>query len=381
MFEKVSKLIFVFVFILMLVIPLAATNFASGKISEDEKRALAEFPDVTTESGSFNIKFTQEFENWFDDNIGFRSTFISQDAKIQYYLFDSISDNKDMYLGPNGELNYATSEMITDYQHNNLYTNSDLSNIANSFMELKNYIENTGALFYYFQCWDKHTVYPEYFPKTVIQYGEQSKTDLFVKAICEQTDVKVISPKKELIELKGQYDTYSKYGDATHWTQRGAYIGYIKLMEALNAKNESEFRVLGEEDYNLTFKDQGSTLFGGIHFAEDIEEFEIKNPAAVLTNEKLTFLGEDKLHRYYTNDVVDNDVRLLILGDSYFADFLLDDLAESFHEVLIIWADYIMDIPQIMEVYKPDIVVLECAERCDRTRRVINLVNSGFGEG
>lgn len=59
---------------------------------------------------------------------------------------------------------------------------------------------------------------------------------------------------------------------------------------------------------------------------------------------------------------------ILILGDSYFESFILDDIAESFYETLIIWGDYCGQFERIIDIYKPDIVIVENAERCDRVK-------------
>jgi hypothetical protein len=128
---------------------------------------------------------------------------------------------------------------------------------------------------------------------------------------------------------------------------------------------------LQETDYIITAPDQGSTLFGGIHRVDNIENFEIKNPGAVLTNEKLTAYSDDKRHRFFTNDHADNNTRLLIIGDSYFNSYIIDDLAESFHETIIIWGEYLSDVQNIIDAYDADIVIIEAAERLDRTGRII----------
>ena len=326
---------------------------------------------VYFEDGTRNENYTQDFETWINDNIGFRSTMIIQNAKMQFYLFNVLSNNSDMLLGPNGEFNYATQAIITDYQHNNLYSEEKLKEIAESFQYLKEYVEKKGAQFYYYQCWDKHSIYPEYFPRTVLQFGEKSKTDCFIDAIRKYTDVYVISPKEDLLNAKAICSPYSKWGDSTHWSQRGAYIGYLKLMNTINNYSELQYSILQEKDYNITVQDQGQTLFGGIHKVDELEDFSIINTQAVLTNEKITLFSEDQRHRCFTNDAVDNKTRLLVLGDSYFNSFIIDDLAESFYEVIMLWGGYVEKLESIMDEYKPDIVVIEAAERVDRTGIII----------
>ena len=375
MFNKVSRAVFSALFLAMLIIPLVTTNLKDRKVSVAENRRLAAQAHLRNSDGTLNENFTADFETWINDNIGQRSSMVLNNAKIQFHVFNVLSNNSNMYLGPYGELNYATEDMLKDYQHANLYNEDRLKLIADSMQCLSDYVENRGAPFFYFQCWDKHSIYPEYFPTSVVQTGDVSKTDGIIKALLDYTNVKVISPKQDLLDVKSVYPTYSVWGDASHWNPRGAYIGYLKLMEAINANSDIQYRVLQESDYNITTPDQGSTLFGGIHRVDYIEQFDIREPKAVLTDEKLaSYSVEDERHHYYTNNAVDNDTRLLVIGDSYFNNFIMDDLAESFHETIIVWGNYLDDIQAIMDAYDPDIVVVEAAERVDRTRRIISAV-------
>ena len=367
MFEKRIKVVFIVLFLGMIAIPLFKTNFKGGDVSESEKRKLASFPKLYNEDGKINTLYSSDFETWFNDNIGFRSEIVSINANIQYYGFDVLAKNSDMYIGPNGELKYATPDILCSFQLNDLKDDILLSRLSEGFQYADDYLSERDIQFYYYQCWDKQSIYPEQFPKTVLQHGEISKTDQIVETLENRTSVNVISPKQSLIEGKIIYDTYSAWGDPTHWTPRGAYIGYLELMDSINSENNNEYYTLQESDYIITEKDLGSTLFGGIHEECMIESFEIKEPKAKLTNEKLTLYGGINGHSFYTNDEVDNDTRILIIGDSYFDSFLLDDIAESFHETILIWGDYANDFEAIIEEYNPDIVVVENAERCDRT--------------
>lgn len=237
MFYKVNKILFIASFIAMLVIPLFTTNMQKDKISESENRTLAQMPSLCNEDGTLNKEFTSGFEAWINDNIGFRDSMVIINAKIQYSLFHVLSNNSDYYLGPKGELNYATPAILLDYQHLNLYPEELLKNFAESLQYINDYVENKNSQLYYYQCWDKQSIYPEYFPDTVIQHGDTSKTDEIVRGLKKYSSINVISPKRELLDSKSIYDPYSKYGDATHWSQRGAYIGYLKLMSTINENN------------------------------------------------------------------------------------------------------------------------------------------------
>lgn len=373
MCQKIIRNVFVLIFIMMLVIPMLTTNLKEDVVSSAENRVLAQYPKLYQEDGTRNSDFNEEFENWFNDNIGLRSYMVTTNAKIQYYLFDVLANNSDMYLGPKGELNYATSDMLVDYQHLNLKSEEELGLLEEGYQFMDTYLKEKGIQLYYFQCWDKHSIYPEQFPDIVKQYGEKSKTDQIVETLNDKTSVHVVSPKEQLIKGKDEYQTYSVWGDPTHWTDRGAYIGYNMLMDEINENNNGMYKVLQESDYNITVDDIGSTLFGGIHEECMCEKFEIKKPRASLTNEKLSLLADDERHRFFTNNYAKNKTRILVLGDSYLGGFLIDDLAESFYETMLIWGDHTYIFKQLIETYSPDIVIVENAERCDRTEGFVDM--------
>lgn len=367
MYKKVLNICFCVAFVLCIGLPLMFTNLKDNVVSESENRYLTGKPGLYTEEGTLNRAFLTDFESWFNDNVGFRDEIVVTNARIQYNVFQQLSNNTDYLLGPNGEFNYATDAMIADYQHFNLKDEETLEQIGESYQFISDWLADQEIQFYYFQCWDKHSIYPEQFPISINQYGDISKTEQFVSVLENETNIHVVNPREELIAGKNQYETYSRYGDPSHWTRRGAYIGYLELMSAINAENDNQYKVLQEADYDLSLTDQGSTYFGGIHEVNMLESFEIIEPKAYQTDEKLTLYADDERHRVFTNDSVNNDTRVLVLGDSYVNSFIIDDLAESFHETYMIWGDYTKDLDEIIEAYQPDIVICENAERCDRT--------------
>lgn len=351
----------------MIAVPLTATFFQHEEIAVEQNRPLAPMFRICDRPGHFNPSFNLEFEDWINDHIGFRTLFVNQNGKMRYYLVGRFSIDRPMFFGPEGELNYASFEYIQDYQHRNLYSEEYLNKAAESLQTLSDYAKEKGTQLYYYQCWDKPSIYPEYFPKTILQYGDKSKTDGIVQAFQEKTDVTVISPKEDLIKGKENYETYSVFGDPTHWTQRGAYLGYLKLMEEINRRNQNSFYVLKEDDYTITTTDQGMYLYGSIHKVDLLERFELKDPKAKLTQDRITVGKEDSRTLFYTNDAADNDSRIVLIGDSYFYYYILDDIAESFHETIFLWGDHLEEYQEIINGYAPDILIIENAEREDRS--------------
>lgn len=375
MFKKVYNFLFILAFLAVLAIPLIFADYSGGEISENENRYLADFPKLTVD-GKFNESFTAECETWFRDHMGLRQKLVMANAKLQYHVFHRMLNTDAYYIGTNGDINYATQDMLQDYAHNNLRVESTVAYIGNSYQTVSNWLAQKDIPFYYVQCYDKHSIYPEQFMDTVNQYGEISKTDQVITYLKNETTVKTIDLKPVLMEGKANYEVYSNWGDPSHWSERGAYIGYQHIMQTINADWDGTLRILEESDYEITVTDQGIRR-NWISFEEDmLEKFTLKSPQA-RTGDKAVMgqWAEDQRHRVFVNESCNNNQKLLLMCDSYFNNYLVEDFAESFSEVWVVWGDYTDELPEIIEFYQPDLVIYECAERVDRSFNVANLAN------
>lgn len=348
----------------MLVVPLITLNRSADAISEQENRPLTERPKLIRD-GAINTGITSEIESYLDDRIGFRNELISANAIMQYKVFDRMENGNRYRLGPDGEFHIIENNMLKDYQHLNLFSEKKLGSYVNSFQTVKDYLEGRGCEFYYMQCWDKQSIYPEYFPTSVNQYGDISRTDQLMTGLLNETDINVVPLKQVFIDNKPAYEVYSKYGDPVHWTQRGAFIGYTELMNALNKDREDKFKVLTEDDFDITVTDQGMSFYGGVRRSNFSEDFKRKATYAVLDEgykESHPVFDGIKVY-HYTNDEAGNDKKVMIVGNSFIVNYLMEDLAESFGETLMVWDDIDTDSLAWIEEYDPDIVIFEMVER------------------
>lgn len=375
MFKKINNIVFTTLFLLVFFIPLLFTKWESGGVSLRENRNLAPFPALTID-GEFNLAFTGEFETWFMDHMGFRSDLIDANTKLMENVFDRSLTTSDVKIGKTGDFIYAPTFIIEDYAHVNLRTEEDITAIGQSYQIINDWLDSKEIPFYYIQCVDKHTIYPERFIPAVMQIGTVSKTDQVMAYLQEETSVNAIYFKEILEANRLEYNVFSHWGDSTHWTCRGAYISYQYMMERINENMASPLRILREEDYDITVQ----TEPGPNGQIEQVEYFYIRNPNAISSD--ISDMGpwsEDIRHSIWINPEADNNVRLLLMADSYFNGYLLDSIAESFREVWLVWGDYTLDLPEIVELCDPDMVIYECAERVDRSDDVCiladNLIN------
>lgn len=369
MFKKINNCILIVLFLAVLALPLLFTRWESGGVSEAENRNLAQFPALSVD-GAFNPSFTKEFETWFMDHMGLRQKLISFNTDLMKNVFGRSLTTSDYKIGKTGDSIYATDAIIKDFAHINLRSEKDVEKIGNSYQVISDWLAQKNIPFYYVQCVDKHTIYPERFISSVRQIGNISKTDQVMDRLENETTVHAIYFKYPMLEARDQYDVFSHWGDPTHWTDRGAYVSYRYMMDRLNQNMETPLKVLQEEDYKIGYV----AHTGNDGQTEQIEKFVVANPKAQKADTSVMGKwGEDHRHSVWKNPEAGNNKRLLLMCDSYFNNHLVDDIAESFSEVWLVWGDYTSKLPQIVNLYDPDIVIYECAERVDRSTAICNL--------
>ncbi len=373
--EKIINIVFIVLFLAILTAPMVFADFSGSGVSENENRYLADLPKLTVD-GKLNEAFSAEVEDWLMDHMGFRQELVRANAALHYHGFRSLLNQKNFFLGVDGSLNYATEKIRADYAHTNLYSPEKLADLCEDYQKISDYFQNRGIQFYYVQCYDKQSIYPEQFMDTIYQYGEKSRTDCLMEALAGNTTVDVIDLKEPLLAAKAEYEVYSNWGDPTHWTPRGARVGYRVIMERINLRNGGMLRVLEDEDFTITQEDQAQQL-SWYHYEEDIlEKFNLKSSAAVeLDADQLGQWGSDARHRIWENPEAGNDQVLLLVCDSYFASYIARDFAESFGRVILIWADYTWQMTELSSYFEPDILIFETVERASRNDLVPQLAS------
>lgn len=349
--RKVLNYIFVVLFLAVCIIPLIFSNKKAGMISTVENRALAEFPKVFNDDGTVNPELKTGFNSWLNDNIGFRDTLMSLNTKIQYTLFDKINSS-DVISGKNGWLFYQGEGgiSINDYQAKTLYTEKQLKRILKNVTELQKWCDDNGMEFVLMLMPNKEHIYREYMPDGIEEVHEEKKIDLVVDYIRENSDIKVVYPKEELLKAKEKYDVYYKYD--THWNDMGAYEGYKALMASLNITPVS-FENIETREYDSGDLANMAMLSGltkaytesFITYDDDVE----------------TLYEDDKGNNTYKKlKYANGQGKIFFMGDS-FRDAMCPMISRTFE-----YSDFVHRDTKIYDEVlreKPDIFVYEMVER------------------
>lgn len=365
MLKKIEWLMCV-LFVAIITIPALLAHREKGRISDMENRYYADAPSLFTDEGSFNQNICGDFDSWIEDNLRFRNTVMKVNANVQYKLFQRIV-KEDEKANSEGELFFADKPKIEEYQHKNLLSDEELTIYLTQLENINQYLKNQEIDFYYLQCYEKESIYPEKYLEGINQLGDISKAQQVTQAIDEKTTVKQIPIYGTLMEHKNE-GIYYRVLDSGHWNERGAFWGYTALIDKIK-EDYSNIASASEEDYDIGLEESKRIIYGMEYpYPEKSMTYTIKNPKAVekeledVNPEMNQLIIYKEYTHYYENDEAGNDYRILLIGDSFVRQFIKDDVAEHFSKTLSIdWLN-ISQMDKVVKMYQPDIIVLESSE-------------------
>ena len=103
-----------------------------------------------------------------------------------------------------------------------------------SLQNLSNYVESIDASFVFVLAPNKHSIYPDYLPQSVVPAVQTITDRVFESA--ERHGVSVLDLRQPLRELRSEVQAYLKTD--THWTHAGGALAYTQIMSFLNEKSD-----------------------------------------------------------------------------------------------------------------------------------------------
>ncbi|MGN0366679.1 MAG: hypothetical protein ACI4E5_12175 [Suilimivivens sp.] len=329
-----------------------------------------------TERPTFNIAnyktYTAEYEKFYNDNLPFRSKWISMNSKLDFFLFKK-SPSDDVILGEDGWLFYL--EELPDFQKNNLYTKEQLEATRKEVLQTKNYLNNLGIEFYVFIAPNKTSIYGEYMPDYMDRKEGASRTQQLVDYLQMTTDVNIIFPKRELQQAANDYSDMPLFFKLdTHWNYLGGYYGSKILLEKMGIEmpvmEELTYEVINEPVFYWNGYDLANMM--GL---SDVLDVDVNYNLSGYSTSKVIYDGDvpNDVGAFNTycrtfSDAPDSR-RVLLVRDS-FATAMMPYLAAQFQEIYSPFAHY-MTKEQIAEE-APDILIVELVERKELRGRLIS---------
>lgn len=224
-------------------------------------------------------------------------------------------------------------------------------------LSTKAYLDARGIEFVLMIPSNKEEIYSDNLPDYIRKRGEQTRAEQVISYLREETGIRIVYPKEDLLAYKDQYDLYWHYD--THWNYLGAYIGAKSLLRELG------IQIPQVEELTITPND-----FSGYDLANMMnlrDYYKNNKPAEVSydvsgypTNNMTVIQAIDATELIYQSDSPDRR-RLFLVRDS-FAGGMAPVLASNFaYTYMPHWNGCFEQ--SMIDEQQPDIFVYEVVER------------------
>lgn len=368
--KSVLDLLFLILFTVVIIVPIATTDFFGGKYSQIEQRTLAKFPiSINQDTGELNIS-KSAIQNWINDNIGQRNHLIKICVNFKYKLLGQ-STSQQVLIGRDGWHYYTMDHNIEIATGQYPLSEDDLKVIAQNQQSIADYYKSIGKKYILMLTPSKVSIYPEYLPMSSRTLS-RTPIDIVADYLRENTDVIVYNAKDALLDAKNSGETQLYHKTDTHWNEKGSYYVYRGLHSVL-VENE----ILDDKPISVTFEDgsykgEFSAMLGDFDLlppeqapianwsvnSVEVKEGELFNSVQKVENEKGSHQGAN----LYTNSLV-KPLSAEIYGDSQIED--IRKIPQYLSEHFSIFVKYsVRNISSVVDsVINPDVVIFSCSER------------------
>jgi hypothetical protein len=216
-------------FVLIIALPLG-TNLAGidGADPSAERRDLSQFPN-RPDSWKSVATFPDALGHWFDDHFGFRNLLVRWYAESRLFVL-GVSPSNAVMKGRDGWLFYAQDGALDDYTNQKLLTPLEVKLWREAVVRARDWLRSHHAGYVFMVAPDKHVIYPENVTAALRQMGPTSRMDQIYAAL-DGTGVAAVDLRPGLLARKPAERLY--FMTDTHWNDRGAFIAYQQLVDAV----------------------------------------------------------------------------------------------------------------------------------------------------
>ncbi len=261
--KKNILLIIFFVAILLLPILDNILNFSPIQ-NLFEKRLPASMPKKPHNASEF-AKYSKKFEEFFNDNYGFRKSLIFANSKIMDNIFNE-SPSFSALTGKDGWLYFDNQNSFLDVQGLAKIDDRKIELMVKSFIKNWQNLRAKNIDYLLVIAADKTSIYPEFLPDFIKISNKEHRIDKFINALKKEApSFPLLDLRPFLKEAKKHEIIYQKTD--THWNKRGSYVGYSEIMKKMNLKYRSRNDFV---DYEGVIDDGDISYIMGIK-AENID--------------------------------------------------------------------------------------------------------------
>jgi hypothetical protein len=227
---RVADVALVVLFVTAISLPLLFSMLGLNFQGLAENRTRATRPVLKLERETL-ARFPGKFEAYFNDAFGLRDQLIRWNNLTRVSLL-RVSPSSKVLIGDRGWLFYAAEGAIDDLRHNHPLTGQELEQWRRVLEERRDWLARKGVRYLVMFAPNKHTIYPEYVPKTYDRVSPDTRYDQLYRYLREQTNLDLVDLREPLLKAKSRARLY--YRRDTHWNDRGAFVAYQAIMEKLS---------------------------------------------------------------------------------------------------------------------------------------------------
>jgi hypothetical protein len=350
----------VILFVAIIWLPLAVN--LSGRDGADaavENRELAPFPRL---DGSLEAigRFGNGFGQWFEDHFGFRSTLVRWYGEIRLFGL-GVSPSSAVVKGRDGYFFYADDKALEDYAADDPFTDAALANWREALVSARRWLQKRGVAYVFVVTPDKHVVYPEAMPASIVRVGAMSRTDQFYGSLADVGFLVDVRPA--LTAAKARERIYFKTD--THWNDRGAQVAYEAIINAARTQLPSIPPPWTRDAFDPVARETAAgDLAGMMGLKRVLREEDLtlapKQPRAARVVEPPGAEKTAEEGRLVTEIPGSTLPRAVIFRDS-FTSRLVPFLSEHFSRAVYLWQNDFD--AQVIEQEQPDIVIQQMVGR------------------
>ena len=271
----------------------------------------------------------------------------------------NMSISSKVVFGDNDMLFYkGESDVIDEHRSIRVLSDNQLDIWLKNYLQRKQIIENYDSKLFFFIIPDKHSIYPEYMPDYLSVIDRPRIAEQLHKLFNENDIDGFLYLQDCLMKHLNDIKLYHRYD--THWTDQGAYIGYLEIMKMIDPEQQLNW-IMPDQVQFIPIKQKGD-LAGMLSIPEMIEDtiavnFSPDVPLVTSDKEKVNYWQNE-----YVCEAMGQQKVALFICDSFLEAVLGKYLERTFGKSIFIRHTANKDM-ELFRKYKPDFVIYCYVER------------------
>lgn len=286
--------------------------------------------------------------------------------KYRKFKFD-VGDNVFSYavVGKEDWLFYTGEMSLRNYQKNDPLNISNIKKLTGIFNEIDVTVREYGGTFLVVIPPDKSTIYPQYMPNEIPVIGTTTSLDRLIERVEKYSDVRLLDLRPVLLQASDASEVY--YKTDTHWNCLGAFYVYEEILSVL-AEDFPYVKAYSAGDFDINSYESGNLDIAKMMEANVVDNVVSFTPRFDTSISLDTDYGRRygvKSLRVVTNTNNIEQIDLMISHDSFYDACLNEFIKPTFGRTIAMpYTDVDLSVMlQVIEKEKPDIVIVEFAER------------------